>query len=161
MVADRVHRAPQQRVAGAMTVCVVLSLRADDLDVGDGQQLRRSTGAVDIVIEVDQARGTRARAGQRSASAIASLWRNASRSARARNRSRAACSRSIAACSRANMQIAWPLRRSHGLRLAGTRPAATRTRSASRSAFDRAGVRPLCERRAAELCVDRWDLIDP
>jgi hypothetical protein len=64
MTADRVDRVLQQRVAGAVTVCVVDRLQADHVDVRDSERRHRSAGTSDLVIKVLQARRPRACAGQ-------------------------------------------------------------------------------------------------
>jgi hypothetical protein len=48
-----------------MAPVVVHDLQADDVDVGDGEPFGRPAGAVDLVIEVGQARGARAGSRQR------------------------------------------------------------------------------------------------
>jgi hypothetical protein len=50
MGADRVHRALQQRVAGAMTMPVVDRLEADNIDVANDERSQRPTGTIDLLI---------------------------------------------------------------------------------------------------------------
>ncbi len=64
MVADRIHRAPQERVLRAMAKRVVDSLRSDDVDVRNDELRRCSARAFDLVIEIREPRRARTRLGQ-------------------------------------------------------------------------------------------------
>lgn len=64
MGADRADCGLEQLVAGSMTVGVVDSLEADDVDVGDDEQARGPTGTIDLQVEVRQTGAAGARSGQ-------------------------------------------------------------------------------------------------
>jgi hypothetical protein len=72
MTADRFHRSLQQRVTSSMTVSIVDSLQADDIDIGNHERRHRSVRTIDLVMKILQARRTRTRPGQPSVLAIAS-----------------------------------------------------------------------------------------
>ena len=57
VAANRADRSLQQRVAGTVTLQVVDRLQTDDVDIGDGEQGRRSARPLDLPFEVRQACG--------------------------------------------------------------------------------------------------------
>jgi hypothetical protein len=65
VLADRAQRVPQHLVASGVTLSVVDSFQAHDIDVANDESAGRSTGTLDLVIKVDQPRRARARPGQR------------------------------------------------------------------------------------------------